>query len=418
MVGVPKTIDNDLSGTDFTFGFDTAVNIATEAIDRLHTTAESHHRVLVVEVMGRHAGWIALHAGIAGGATEVLIPEQPFDIQAICDRVETRFQTHYAPIIVVSEGAVPAEGGDMTLVSGEKDAFGHVRLGGIGDRLAQEIESRTGKEARAVVLGHIQRGGTPTAFDRWLATRFGLHAIDAVADKDFGKMVALRGTDIIRVPLSEGTAELKLVSARGVRRGRGLLRLGLNPVWVTRVETGDDTQTGVGVSRFAGNDGFDEFATAAWPRLRRSAYLLTGDHHLAEDLAQTALVRTYAHWRRVRRADALAYTRRVLVNLNIDRIRRRHGTVEVGDTLLETVPSRPDTRVDERDEAVRLLHTLTDRERRIVVLRHYFDLSEAEVAHELGVARGTVKSTLSRALAKLRVAAEDGDRTYEEVVGQ
>jgi 6-phosphofructokinase 1 len=211
VVGVPKTIDNDLSGTDFTFGFDTAVNIATEAIDRLHTTAESHHRVLVVEVMGRHAGWIALHAGIAGGASAVLIPEQPFDIEKLCEHVETRFQTHYAPIIVVSEGAIPAEGGDMTLVSGEKDAFGHVRLGGIGDRLAQEIEARTGKEARAVVLGHIQRGGTPTAFDRWLATRFGLHAIDAVADKDFGKMVALRGTDIVRVPLSEGTAELKLV---------------------------------------------------------------------------------------------------------------------------------------------------------------------------------------------------------------
>jgi 6-phosphofructokinase 1 len=212
VVGVPKTIDNDLSGTDFTFGFDTAVNIATEAIDRLHTTAESHHRVLVVEVMGRHAGWIALHAGIAGGASAVLIPEQPFDIEKLCEHVETRFETHYAPIIVVSEGAIPAEGGDMTLVSGEKDAFGHVRLGGIGDRLAHEIESRTGKEARAVVLGHIQRGGTPTAFDRWLATRFGLHAIDAVADKDFGKMVALRGTNITRVPLSEGTAELKLVS--------------------------------------------------------------------------------------------------------------------------------------------------------------------------------------------------------------
>ena len=214
VVGVPKTIDNDLSGTDFTFGFDTAVNIATEAIDRLHTTAESHHRVLVVEVMGRHAGWIALHAGIAGGASEVLIPEQPFDIQAICDRVETRFQTQYAPIIVVSEGAVPAEGGDMTLVSGEVDAFGHVRLGGIGDRLASEIEQRTGKEARAVVLGHIQRGGTPTAFDRWLATRFGLDAADAVAEGDFGHMVALRGADIVRVPLSEGTAELKLVSPK------------------------------------------------------------------------------------------------------------------------------------------------------------------------------------------------------------
>ena len=212
VVGVPKTIDNDLSGTDFTFGFDTAVNIATEAIDRLHTTAESHHRVLVVEVMGRHAGWIALHAGIAGGASMVLIPEQPFDIADVCERVETRFKSQYAPIIVVSEGAVPAEGGDMTLVSGETDAFGHVRLGGIGDRLASEIEARTGKEARAVVLGHVQRGGTPTAFDRWLATRFGLQAIDAVADGDFGTMMALRGTRIDRLPLIEGTGELKLVS--------------------------------------------------------------------------------------------------------------------------------------------------------------------------------------------------------------
>jgi len=212
VVGVPKTIDNDLSGTDFTFGFDTAVNIAMEAIDRLHTTAESHHRVLVVEVMGRHAGWIALHSGLAGGANIVLIPEKPFDIDKVCEYVEHRFQTQYSPIVVVSEGAVPAEGGDMTLVSGETDAFGHVRLGGIGDRLAKEIEGRTGKEARAVVLGHVQRGGTPTGFDRWLATRFGLHAITAVADNDFGKMVALRGTDIIRVPLVEGTRELKLVS--------------------------------------------------------------------------------------------------------------------------------------------------------------------------------------------------------------
>ena len=215
VVGVPKTIDNDLSGTDFTFGFDTAVNIATEAIDRLHTTAESHHRVLVVEVMGRHAGWIALHSGIAGGASAVLIPEQPFDIEAVCAHVVQRFQTQYSPIIVVSEGAVPVESsgeGGMTLASQEKDAFGHVRLGGIGDRLAAEIERRTGEEARAVVLGHIQRGGTPTAFDRWLATRFGLQAADAVADGDFGTMVALRGTRIIRVPLSEGTKELKLVS--------------------------------------------------------------------------------------------------------------------------------------------------------------------------------------------------------------
>ncbi len=211
VVGVPKTIDNDLSGTDFTFGFDTAVNIAMEAIDRLHTTAESHHRVLVVEVMGRHAGWIALHAGLAGGANTILIPEMPFDIGKVCEYVEKRFETNYSPILVVSEGAVPVEGGDMTLQSGEVDAFGHVRLGGIGERLASEIESRTGKEARAVVLGHTQRGGTPTAFDRWLATRFGLQAITAVHDKDYGTMVALRGTDIVRVPLIEGTGELKLV---------------------------------------------------------------------------------------------------------------------------------------------------------------------------------------------------------------
>lgn len=211
VVGVPKTIDNDLSGTDFTFGFDTAVNIATEAIDRLHTTAESHHRVLVVEVMGRHAGWIALHSGLAGGANIILIPERPFDIDKVCAQVESRFATHYAPIIVVSEGAVPAEG-SMSMVSGDVDAFGHVRLGGIGDRLASEIEKRTGEEARAVVLGHIQRGGTPSAFDRWLATRFGLHAIQAVNEGDFGMMMALRGTDIKRVPLAEGTQKLKVVT--------------------------------------------------------------------------------------------------------------------------------------------------------------------------------------------------------------
>ena len=210
VVGVPKTIDNDLNGTDFTFGFDTAVNIAMEAIDRLHTTAESHHRALVVEVMGRHAGWIALHSGLAGGANIILIPERPFDIDKVCAQVESRFATHYSPIIVVAEGATPAEG-TMELVSGEKDEFGHVRLGGIGDRLAHEIEERTGREARAVTLGHIQRGGTPTAFDRWLATRFGLHAIQAVTDGEFGTMVALRGTDIVRVPLAEGTSELKVV---------------------------------------------------------------------------------------------------------------------------------------------------------------------------------------------------------------
>jgi phosphofructokinase-like protein len=210
VIGVPKTIDNDLSGTDYTFGFDTAVTVATEAIDRLHTTAESHHRVLVVEVMGRHAGWIALHSGMAGGANVILIPEVPFDIERVCEAITSRFRTRYAPIVVVSEGAVPREG-TMELLSGDLDAFGHVRLGGIGDRLAKEIEQRTGAESRAVVLGHIQRGGIPTPFDRWLATRFGLHAIDAAHEQDWGKMTALRGTEIVRVPLAEATASLKLV---------------------------------------------------------------------------------------------------------------------------------------------------------------------------------------------------------------
>jgi ATP-dependent phosphofructokinase / diphosphate-dependent phosphofructokinase len=210
VVGVPKTIDNDLGATDYTFGFDTAVNIAMEAIDRLHTTAESHHRALVVEVMGRHAGWIALHAGMAGGANVILVPERPFDLDAVCAWVERRFETHYSPIIVVAEGAQAKEG-SMALADGELDAFGHVRLGGIGQQLADEVEKRTGKESRAVVLGHVQRGGTPTAFDRVLATRFGLGAIDAVQDGAFGHMVALRGTDIVRVPLAEATAELKTV---------------------------------------------------------------------------------------------------------------------------------------------------------------------------------------------------------------
>jgi ATP-dependent phosphofructokinase / diphosphate-dependent phosphofructokinase len=181
VVGVPKTIDNDLSGTDYTFGFDTAVNIATEAIDRLHTTAESHHRALIVEVMGRHAGWIALHAGMAGGANAILIPEVRFDIEQVCSWVESRFRLDYAPIIVVSEGAKPKDG-DEVLLTGEKDAF-----------------------------GHVQRGGTPTARDRWLATRFGLHAIDAVHAGAWGQMTALRGTDVVTVPLSEATKELKVV---------------------------------------------------------------------------------------------------------------------------------------------------------------------------------------------------------------
>lgn len=210
VVGVPKTIDNDLNATDYTFGFDTAVNIAMEAIDRLHTTAESHHRCLVVEVMGRHAGWIALHAGLSGGANVTLLPERRFDIEQVAAYVEKRFQTQYAPIVVVAEGAMPLEG-QMVLQNQERDAFGHVRLGGIGQWLADQVESRTGKESRTVVLGHIQRGGTPSAFDRVLATRFGLHAIDAAHDGQWGSMVALRGTDIVRVPLSEATAELKTV---------------------------------------------------------------------------------------------------------------------------------------------------------------------------------------------------------------
>jgi ATP-dependent phosphofructokinase / diphosphate-dependent phosphofructokinase len=211
VVGVPKTIDNDLSATDYTFGFDTAVNIAMEAIDRLHTTADSHHRVLIVEVMGRHAGWIAFHAGLAGGANVILIPEQPFDLERVCELVGRRLEAHFAPIVVVSEGAEPL--GGMPEAQGEKlDAFGHVRLGGIAHWLEGEIERRTGKETRATVLGHVQRGGTPTAFDRVLATRFGLHAIDAAHAGEWGKMAALRGTNIQLVQLSEATAELKTVS--------------------------------------------------------------------------------------------------------------------------------------------------------------------------------------------------------------
>jgi ATP-dependent phosphofructokinase / diphosphate-dependent phosphofructokinase len=210
VVGVPKTIDNDLSATDYTFGFDTAVNIAMEAIDRLHTTAESHHRALIVEVMGRNAGWIALHAGMAGGANVILIPEQPFDIEEVCAYVEKRFETRYAPIVVVAEGAHPKTI-STSVLDETTDAFGHTRYGGVGQLLAEEIEQRTGKEARAAVLGHIQRGGTPTAFDRVLATRFGVHAIRAVADGAFGTMIALQSTDIVRVPIAEGTRELKTV---------------------------------------------------------------------------------------------------------------------------------------------------------------------------------------------------------------
>jgi phosphofructokinase-like protein len=210
VVGVPKTIDNDLGATDYTFGFDTAVNIAMEAIDRLHTTAESHRRALIVEVMGRHAGWIAFHAGVAGGANVILIPEIEFDIEQVCEYIEHRFQQQYAPIIVAAEGAQP-KGGIPDAGEAEHDAFGHVRLGGIAQWLEGEIQRRTGKDARATVLGHVQRGGTPTAFDRFLATRFGLHAIDAAHEGRWGKMTALRGTDIELVDLADATAELKLV---------------------------------------------------------------------------------------------------------------------------------------------------------------------------------------------------------------
>jgi 6-phosphofructokinase 1 len=211
VVGVPKTIDNDLSATEVTFGFHTAVQIATDAIDRLHTTAESHDRVLVCEVMGRHAGWIATYAGIAGGAAEILIPEEPFDIDRVCEDLRRRHEKgRYASIVVVAEGARPKDG-SLILQSGELDAFGHVRLGGIGQKLAAAIEQRTGFETRVTVLGHIQRGGTPTAFDRVLATRFGIAAIDAVHDGAYDHMVALQAGQIVKVPLNQAVGELKTV---------------------------------------------------------------------------------------------------------------------------------------------------------------------------------------------------------------
>ena len=214
VVGVPKTIDNDLSGTDFTFGFSTAVEIATEALDRLHTTAEAHQRVMVVELMGRHAGWIATYAGIASGADVILIPEHPFDLDEVCEHITHRHQRGRTfSIVVVAEGATPKEGTWET-AAGDQDAFGHVRLGGIANALAPEIEKRTGFETRVTILGHVQRGGTPSAFDRVLATRFGIAAIDAVHDHDFGKMVALRGNEIVRVALAEGVGELKTIDPK------------------------------------------------------------------------------------------------------------------------------------------------------------------------------------------------------------
>ncbi len=211
VIGVPKTIDNDLGATDVTFGFDTALHVATEAIDRLHTTAESHHRNLVVEVMGRNAGWIALHSGIAGGADVILIPEIPFDINEVCRLIERRHaRGRYFAIVVVAEGAQPKEG-TMSVSTGELDEFGHPRLGGIGQRLEREIEQRTGFETRATVLGHVQRGGTPTAFDRVLATRLGLAAIGAAHAGRWGSMTALRATEIELVSLADAVAEVRRV---------------------------------------------------------------------------------------------------------------------------------------------------------------------------------------------------------------
>lgn len=211
IVGVPKTIDNDLSSTDYTFGFDTALNTAMECIDKLHTTAESHHRIIVVEVMGRHAGWIAIESGIAGGADVILIPEIPIDIEETCSLIKKRHaRGKLFSIVVVAEGAKFKEG-TMVLQEEKLDAFGHVRLGGIGERLGEEIEKRTGYETRVSVLGNIQRGGTPTAFDRILGTRFGVKAVDLVMAKKFGKMVALVGNKIIDVPIEEAVAALKTV---------------------------------------------------------------------------------------------------------------------------------------------------------------------------------------------------------------
>ncbi|GGP64046.1 6-phosphofructokinase [Streptomyces melanogenes] len=213
IVGVPKTIDNDIASTDVTFGFDTAVGVATEALDRLKTTAESHQRVLIVEVMGRHTGWIALHSGMAAGAHAIVVPERPFDIDELTELVGRRFSAGKKfAIVVVAEGAKPREG-SMRFDEGGTDIYGHERFAGVASQLSVELERRLNKEARAVILGHVQRGGTPTAYDRVLATRFGWHAVEAVHRGEFGMLTALRGTDITMVPLAEATATLKTVPA-------------------------------------------------------------------------------------------------------------------------------------------------------------------------------------------------------------
>jgi 6-phosphofructokinase 1 len=218
VLGVPKTIDNDLGATDVTFGFDTALHVASNAIDRLHTTAESHNRILVVEVMGRTAGWIALHAGVAGGADVILIPEIPFDIDEVCRLIRRRHaRGRYFSIVVAAEGAVPREG-TMEIATGQVDEFGHPRLGGIGYALEREIEKQTGFETRATVLGHVQRGGTPTAFDRVLATRLGLAAIDAAHDGQWGMMTALHATKIELVALADAVAQVRRVPVEEYER--------------------------------------------------------------------------------------------------------------------------------------------------------------------------------------------------------
>jgi 6-phosphofructokinase 1 len=212
VVGVPKTIDNDLSGTDYTFGFDTAVSIATEAIDRLHSTAESHNRVMVVEVMGRHTGWIATFAGLAGGADCILIPEKPFKIKNVCELIKKRHDRGKKfSILVVAEGAKPVEADKLVTRDKGVDAFGHARLGGIGDVIAQEIEKRIHLETRVTTLGHVQRGGTPTAHDRILATRFGIKAVELVREGKFGKMAALQCNKIVTVDLKEAVKKTKTV---------------------------------------------------------------------------------------------------------------------------------------------------------------------------------------------------------------
>ncbi|HTX47352.1 MAG TPA: 6-phosphofructokinase [Solirubrobacteraceae bacterium] len=219
VIGVPKTIDNDLGATDVTFGFDTALHVATEAIDRLHTTAESHHRILVVEVMGRTAGWIALHSGLAGGADVILIPELPFDIDEVCHLIRRRHERGRPfSIVVAAEGAAPKEGTMEIAAGAGVDEFGHPRLGGIGYALEREIEERTGYETRATVLGHVQRGGTPTAFDRVLATRLGLRAIDAAHEGRWGTMTALHSTEIELVELADAVAAVRHVPVEEYRR--------------------------------------------------------------------------------------------------------------------------------------------------------------------------------------------------------